>query len=110
MAVSLVWKIEKYGIGVKNLDNQNDVVNMVRYSVEATDGKYNSKNRGIVTITFDKEKPFTPFNKLTEAEVLEWVKESLGNKVPLIEKAAINHLDKIAKPVSKMEVKQNPWE
>jgi len=48
----------------------------VHYTVNAVDGDYTASTYG--TVGYTEEGAFTPYTQLTEALVVGWVKESLG--------------------------------
>jgi hypothetical protein len=55
----------------------DDFVVTVHYRVTAVDGEYTASTYGTVGYTQESE-TFIPFADLTEATVVGWVKESLG--------------------------------
>lgn len=55
----------------------DDFVVTVHYRVTATEGDYTAATYGTVSYTQESE-TFIPFADLTEATVVGWVKESLG--------------------------------
>ena len=48
----------------------------VHYTVNAVDGDYTASTYG--TVGYTEEGAFTPYSQLTEAVVVGWVKDSLG--------------------------------
>ena len=50
----------------------------VHYNVNATDGTYSANTYGTVGYTQDLTKQYIPYADLTEAEVIVWVKDQLG--------------------------------
>jgi hypothetical protein len=48
----------------------------VHYTVNAVDGEFTASTYG--TVGYTEEGAFTPYSQLTEAVVVGWVKESLG--------------------------------
>ena len=55
----------------------DDFVTIVHYRVDAVDGDYSASTYGTVSYT-QESGTFIPFADLTEATVVGWVKESLG--------------------------------
>jgi hypothetical protein len=51
----------------------------VHYSITKTDGDFSASTYG--TIGFEAGIPTTPFASLTESQVIEWVKDKLGEEV-----------------------------
>jgi hypothetical protein len=50
----------------------------VHYTVNAVDGDYTASTYG--TVGYTEEGAFTPYSQLTEAVVVGWVKDSLGQE------------------------------
>lgn len=50
----------------------------VHYNVSATDGTYNASTYGTVGYTEQPGETYTPYDQLTEAQVVGWVQASLG--------------------------------
>ena len=50
----------------------------VHYSVTATDGDYTANTYGTVGYTQQPNEQYTPYDQLTEPQVVGWVKDSLG--------------------------------
>jgi len=98
------WKIEK----MKRLAD-NGLVVEVAYRVVAKNSGLIADQRGKVTLTGDPEAAdFTPFSQLTEAQVVQWVKDSVD--VESIEAQVQTALDvKVAKRESRETVIGLPW-
>lgn len=62
-------------------DGRQDVVFTIDYRFHATDGTYGYLSTGSCTTVYEPGQPFTPYNKLTEDQVIEWIKGSLGRAV-----------------------------
>ena len=50
----------------------------VHYNVSATDGDYSASTYGTVGYTEQPGEQYTPYDQLTEQQVVGWVQESLG--------------------------------
>lgn len=50
----------------------------VHYSVTATDGDYSANTYGTVGYSQQPNEQYTPYDQLTEAQVVSWVQTSLG--------------------------------
>ena len=50
----------------------------VHYVVSATDGTYSANTYGTIGYTQDPTKQYIPYADLTEAEVVGWVQDQLG--------------------------------
>ena len=59
-------------------NGQSDVVYNIDRRYQASDGKYGYLTEGATTTTYIPGTPFVPYDQLTEAEVVNWIEESLG--------------------------------
>jgi uncharacterized GH25 family protein len=50
----------------------------VHYNVSATDGDYSASTYGTVGYTEQPDESYTPYEQLTQEQVVGWVQESLG--------------------------------
>lgn len=62
-------------------DGKQNVVFTIDYRFSATDGKYGYLTSGSCTTVYTPGQPFTPYADLTENQVVEWIKTSLGRPV-----------------------------
>ena len=77
-------------------------VTTVHYNVTKTDGDFSASTYG--TIGFEAGTPETPFESLTEAQVIAWVKDKLGEEV--VEAALAAQIEAQKNPVSASGL---PW-
>jgi len=65
---------------INNLDRltSTDYVTTVHYNVTKVDGEFSASTYG--TVSFEAGTPTTPFASLTKAQVIEWVKDKLGEE------------------------------
>lgn len=84
------------------LNEFSDVVHNVHYIVTGTNENEISSNViGTQTLNTDNIKDFKPFNELSNDEVTEWVKLSLGSEqVALIEQNIADRINEIENPKS----------
>ena len=61
-------------------ESATDVVFTVHWVANATDGEYAGSVYGSQGLTLDPENPFTPFPDLTEAQVIGWVHDAMGEE------------------------------
>ena len=59
-------------------DGKNDVVYSIDWRYQASDGKYGYLTEGSTTTSYIPGQPFTPYDQLTQDEVVSWIEESLG--------------------------------
>ena len=77
-------------------------VTTVHYSVSKVDGDFAASTYG--TIGFEAGTPTTPFESLTKAQVIAWVKDKLGEEV--VEAALDAQIEAQKNPV---QVSGLPW-
>ena len=54
-------------------DNQTDVVFTVHWTCSGTDGTYNGSVYSTCSVTYVAGTPFTPYDQLTQNQVLGWI-------------------------------------
>jgi hypothetical protein len=77
-------------------------ITTVHYNVSAVDGEFTASTYG--TVGYTEEGAFTPYSQLTEAVVVGWVKDSLGQET--VETALAAQIDALKNPVSESGL---PW-
>jgi hypothetical protein len=77
-------------------------VTTVHYNVTKTDGEFSASTYG--TINYEAVTPATPFESLTEDQVIAWVKDKLGEEV--VEAALAAQIEAQKNPVSASGL---PW-
>jgi hypothetical protein len=68
-----------YTINQLDRNTSDDFVTTVHYNVTKTDGEFSASIYG--TINFSADTPETPYASLTKEQVIEWVKDKLGEEV-----------------------------
>ena len=76
----------------------------VHYNVSATDGIYNASTYGTIGYTQQPGETYTPYDQLTEAQVVGWVQTSLGQAT--VEASLQSQIDLQKNPVQAAGV---PW-
>jgi len=121
MANTYTWKIKQLECAPSLMGNQNVVVNICWVCEGVSDQIKKEKNHfdyefdvvttskaeNVVSVDFAGGN-FTPFNQLTEAQVIDWVKSALGD-AGVAETLALIDADieaKLNPPIIKMNV---PW-
>jgi hypothetical protein len=89
---------------IAQLDRQTSdgLVTTVHWRVDAVDGEYSAGSYG--TVGFERGDTFTAYDSLTEAQVIEWVKNKLD--VEAIEAGLQTQIDAQKTPTSATGV---PW-
>jgi len=77
-------------------------VTTVHYNVSAVDGEFTASTYG--TVGYTEEGAFTPYSQLTEAVVVGWVKDSLGQST--VEEALAAQIEAQKNPV---QLSGLPW-
>ena len=88
------------------LDGETDVVVNVLYTVLGVDGQYTASIDGSQIMTIQQGQPFTPYDQLTEAQVIGWLDPSAIASLEACVQGQINSL--INPPVSPM-IAPLPW-
>ena len=81
----ITWKIENIAAilepdEIAARQASGPVVVQVGWQVSATDRIYRGAVSGQQQFTYDPETDFTPYNQLTEAQVLGWVHGAMGDQ------------------------------
>lgn len=77
MATTYNWTIQAMDC-VPQEDGHTDVVVVAHWNVSATDGTYTSSAYGTQSFTYDPVSTFTPYNQLTQEQVVGWVQDGMG--------------------------------
>jgi hypothetical protein len=76
----------------------------VHYNVSATDGTYSANTYGTVGYQEQPGETYTPYDQLTEAQVVGWVQNSLGKDT--VETSLQSQINAQINPVQESGV---PW-
>ena len=79
MSIVNTWNVVSMD-AYPELDGQADVVFTCHWVLSGTDGTYNGSVYGSVGVTLDPDAPFTPYASLTQAQVVGWVQDALGEE------------------------------
>ena len=79
MAITNTWGVVQMDC-YPEYDGQPNVVFTVHWTLIGTDGTYNGSVYGSVGLTLDEGATFTPYDGLTEAQVIGWVQDALGDE------------------------------
>jgi hypothetical protein len=91
------WKVVQ-----TDYNTSDKFITTVHYVVSAVDGDFTASTYG--TVGYTEEGAFTPYSQLTEAVVVGWVKESLGQET--VEEALAAQIEAQKNPVSESGL---PW-
>ena len=79
MAITNTWGVVQMD-AYPELDGETDVVFTVHWTLTGTDGTYAGSVYGSSGVSVDPDAPFIPYDQLTEAQVIDWVQEALGEE------------------------------
>lgn len=79
MPTEYTWSIAQLDCYPEH-EGHSDVVFTAHWWLNGVDGEYAGSVYGTVGLTLDPDAPFTPFADLTEAMVIGWVKDALGEE------------------------------
>jgi hypothetical protein len=79
MPITNIWSIVQLD-AYPELDGETDVVFTCHWVLSGTDGAYAGSVYGSVGVTLDPDAPFVPYASLTEAQVVSWVQDALGEE------------------------------
>ena len=79
MPITNTWSVVQMD-AYPELDGETDVVFSVHWQLNGTDGTYNGSVYGSVGVTLDEGATFTPYASLTQAQVIGWVQDALGEE------------------------------
>ena len=79
MAITNTWAVVQMD-AYPEYEGHTDVVFTVHWTLSGTDGEHTAGVYGSVGLTLDSEADFTPYADLTEAQVVGWVKDALGEE------------------------------
>jgi len=108
MAIAHKWTVAQLDCYPQH-DGHSDVVFTAHWRCGGTDGECTAGVYGSVGFTLDPEKPYTPFADLTEAQVIGWVKDALGEEqVASYEENVANQIAALTNPP--VVTPPLPWE
>lgn len=73
------WKITQLQT-YPEAQGQTNFVCSAAWNVSGADGEFTGSLNGSTAFRLDPDAPFTPFDQLTQEQVLEWVWASLGEE------------------------------
>ena len=79
MAITNTWAVVQMD-AYPEYEGNADVVFTVHWTLTAVDGEHAGSVYGSVGLTLDPEATYVPYANLTEAQVIGWVKDALGEE------------------------------
>jgi hypothetical protein len=111
MAITYKWSVTSM-YTLPEVEGETDVVVLAQWAVSGTDGTYSEtlgSNTTQFTISAD-DPNFTPYADLTEAQVVGWIKDTLGaDGVASYEATIAGSIDSQANPPVTPSEQALPW-
>ena len=79
MAITNTWGVAQMD-AYPEYEGEPDVVFTVHWTLNGTDGTYIGSVYGSVGVSVSTSGAFTPYADLTEAQVVSWVQDALGDE------------------------------
>lgn len=79
MPITNTWTVVQMDC-YPELDGETDVVFTVHWTLTGTEKTLSGSVYGSVGVTIDEGATFTPYEDLTEAQVIGWVQDALGEE------------------------------
>jgi hypothetical protein len=96
--INYTWKIEALDC-IPSTDGQTNVVSMVHWRINATDGTNTAEVYGTQGLTFDAKNAFVSYAELTKDTVVGWVQKAMGiNAVTRLQETLDKRLETLANP------------
>lgn len=90
MSNTYEWKINQLECYPQH-EGHTDVVFTVHWDRLASDeAGHNARIYGSQAVTLDAEAPFTPYEQLTEAQVISWLENAMGAETLAAQEAALD--------------------
>jgi hypothetical protein len=93
---TFTWTVSKLDC-YPQYDNQTDVVFTVHWTCSGTDGTYNGSVYSTCSVTYVAGTPYTPYDQLTQNQVLGWIWSSGVDKASA-EAAVQSQIDNAKNP------------
>ena len=77
MTIQYIWGITKIK-AYPTVEDKTNVICTVEWKLTITNGEYNKQILGTISIPVVHLEPFTPYDQLTEEQVLGWVHKVMG--------------------------------
>lgn len=98
MTTTYAWNVVQMD-AYPEYEGHTDVVFTVHWRCDGTDGEHAAGVYGTAGLTLDPEATFTPYADLTEAQVIGWVKDALGeDQVAAYEENVADQIAALANP------------
>jgi hypothetical protein len=79
MPITNTWTVTQLDCYPQQGDNAN-IVFTIHWTLDATDGTYTGRAHGFASVAYEEDTPFTPYDELTEEQVISWTIDALGQE------------------------------
>ncbi len=83
------WRIVRLDLLAEH-DGKKNVVQAIHWRRQANNGSNQAELYGSQTVDFDPSAPFTPYEKLTQAQVVAWLERNMGEEKLAAQTLALN--------------------
>jgi hypothetical protein len=77
MTITNTWNVVQMDVYPEK-DGEEEVAFTVHWDLIGTNDIYSGRVYGSVGVNLDPDQPFTPYEELTQEQVIGWVKDALG--------------------------------
>ena len=106
---TFTWSIKQMSV-MPVLEGKTDVVVSAKWNILGQDQGAEFNLQGWENFILEQGKGFTPYNQITEAQVVQWVKDTMGeSQVTNMEAAVQGSLDAINNPPVEPVIASLPW-
>ena len=96
MSATINWVIEAMN-SYPTAEGQSDVVFSVHWRCNGSQDNYSASIYGTAGVTYEAGAPYTPYNELTQEQVLQWVWDNGVDKA-VTESAIQTQIDNLINP------------
>lgn len=98
--MAINWKIDQMDVH-DNYSGKQNVVWNVHWRVTYSEGQNTAVTYGTTAVPYDDFKEFTPFDQLSESEVIQWAKTEMGsNQVTQIGQFLLDEMARLQTPAA----------
>ena len=98
MTIQYIWGITKIK-AYPAVEDKVNVICTVEWKLTATNGEHNKQIFGTISVPVEHLEPFTPYDDLTEEQVLGWVHGMMGpDQIAQLEAGLLVQLEEMINP------------
>lgn len=110
MSIVYTLSVPASGLLVERVENHADVVTRITYILTAKDGEHVAEITQSVEIKLNTGNSFVPFDQLTEAQVVEWIKSQVPpDQMLVFETILARQIERKKNPPPIPQRKLAPW-